>query len=42
MEENLWQRTKTKASLRPKLKMKVLWNTCAKELGGEMKSACEN
>ena len=42
MEENLWQRTKTKASLRPKLKMKVLWNTCDKELGGEMKSACEN
>ena len=22
--------------------MKVVWNTCDKELGGEMKSACEN
>ena len=42
MEENLWQSTKTKVSLRPKLKKKILWNTCDKELDGKMKSACEN
>ena len=42
MEENLWQSSKTKVSLRPKLKMKILWNTCDKELDGKMKSACEN
>ena len=33
---------KTKANLKPELKMKVAWNTCDKELGGEMKSAYEN
>ena len=31
-----------KVNLRPELKMKVVWNTCDKELGGEMKSAYEN
>ena len=28
-------RPKTKVDLKPKLKMKVVWNTCDKELGGE-------
>ena len=37
MGENLSLRAKTKANLRPELKMKVVWNTCEKELGGEMK-----
>ena len=31
-----------KANLKPELKMKVVWSTCDKELGGEMKSAYEN
>ena len=31
-----------KANLRPELKMKVVLNTCDKELGGEMKSGYEN
>ena len=35
-------RAKHKASLKPGLKMKVAWNTCDKELGGEMKSVKEN
>ena len=42
MGENLWLRAKTKANLKPELKMKVVRNTCDKELGGEMKSAYEN
>ena len=42
MEKNLWLRAKTKANLKPELKMKVVWNSCDKELGDEMKSACEN
>ena len=42
MGENLSLRAKTKANLKPKLKIKVVWNTCDKKLGGEMKSACEN
>ena len=42
MGENLWLRAKTKANLKPELKMKVIWNTWDKELGGEMKSAYEN
>ena len=37
MGGNLWLRAKTKANLKPELKMKVAWNTCDKELGGEMK-----
>ena len=40
--ENLWLRAKTEANLKPKLKMKVVRNTCDKELGGEMKSVNEN
>ena len=39
---NLWLRAKTKANLKPELKMKVVGNTCDKELGGKMKSACEH
>ena len=35
-------RAKTKANLKPELKMKVFSNTCDKELGGEMKSAHKN
>ena len=38
----MWLRAKTKASLKPKLKMKVVWNICDKELGGEMKYVNEN
>ena len=34
----MWLRAKAEANL----KMKVAWNTCDKELGGEMKSAYEN
>ena len=40
--ENLWLKAKTKANLKPELKIKVVWSTCEKELGGEMKSAYEN
>ena len=32
----LWLRAKTTASLKAGLKLKVVWNTCDKELGGEM------
>ena len=39
MGKNLWLRAKTKANLKPKLKMKVVWITCNKELGGQMTSA---
>ena len=42
MGKNLWLRAKTKANLKPELKMKVIWNTCDKDLGGEIKSAYEN
>ena len=42
MGKNLSLRAKTKANLKPKLKIKVVWNTCDKKLGCEMKSACEN
>ena len=42
MGKNLLLRAKTKANLKPELKMKVFWNTCDKELGGEMKSAYES
>ena len=42
MGGNLWLRAKAKANLKPELKMKVVLNTCDKELGGEMKSAYEN
>ena len=38
----MWLRAKTKASLKPELKMKVVWNICDKELGGEMKYINEN
>ena len=31
---HLWLRAKTKANLEPGLKMKVVWNTCDKEIGG--------
>ena len=39
---NLWLTAKTKAYLKPELKMKVVWNTFDKELGGEIKSVNEN
>ena len=35
---NLWFRAKTKAYLKPELKMKVVWNTCHKDLSSVMKS----
>ena len=38
MEKNLRLRAETKGSLKPELKMKVVRNTCDKEIGGEMKS----
>ena len=31
-------RAKTEANSNPESKMKVVWNTCEKQLGGEMKS----
>ena len=31
-----------KANLKQELKMKVVWNTCDKELGGQMKSVYKN
>ena len=34
--ENLWLTAKTKVNLKPELKMKAVWNTCDKELGGEI------
>ena len=42
MEKNLRLRTETKGSLKPELKMKVVRNTCDKEIGGEMKSFNEH
>ena len=39
---NLWFRAKTKAYLKPELKMKVVWNTFHKDLIGEMKSVSLN
>ena len=42
MGKNLWLRAKTKANLKPELKLKAARSTCDKELGGEIKSACEN
>ena len=39
---DLWLRAKTKANLKPELKIKVVWNICDKERGGEMKSHYEN
>ena len=42
MGKNLWLRAKTKANLKPELKIKFVWSTCDKELGGKMKSAYEN
>ena len=41
MGKNLWLRAKIKANLKPELKMEFIWNTCDKELGGEMKFAYE-
>ena len=41
MGKNLWLRAKTKAHLKPELKIKALWNTCDKELAGENKSGYE-
>ena len=37
-----WLTAKTKANLKPELKMKVVRNTCDKELGSEMKFVNEN
>ena len=42
MGQNLWLRAGTKENLKPELKMKVVWNTCDKKLGGKMKSSYEN
>ena len=42
MQKNLWLRAKGKANLKPELKMKVVSNTCDKELDGEMKPAYQN
>ena len=42
MEKNLRLRAETKGSLKPELKMKVVRNTCDKEIGREMKSFNEN
>ena len=42
MRKNLQLRAKTKANLKPELKMKVVWNTSNKEIGGETNSAHEN
>ena len=40
MGKNLWFRATTKANLKSELK--VVWNTCDKELGSGTKSAYEN
>ena len=40
--KNLWLKAKTKASLKIGLKMEVVWNTCDKELGNEIKSVNKN
>ena len=37
----MWLRAITKANLKSGIKMKVVRNTCDKELGGEMKSVSE-
>ena len=37
----MWLIVKTKANLRPELKMKIIWNTCERKHGG-MKSVYEN
>ena len=42
MGKNLYLRAKTNPNLKPELKMEVVWNTCDKELGGEIKSIYEN
>ena len=43
LEPTSWElRAKTKASLKPGLKMNVFRNTCDEELGGKMKSIQEN
>ena len=38
----MWLRAKTEANLKLELKMKVVSNTCDKELGGEMKFVNNN
>ena len=42
MRKNLWLGAKAKANLKLEIKMKVAWNLCEKELGGEIKSAYGN
>ena len=42
MGKNLWLRAKAKANIKPEVKVKVVRDTCDKELRGEMKSANEN
>ena len=42
MGKNLWMRAKTKANVKPELKMKVFCNTCHKDLDAEIKSAYGN
>ena len=42
MRKNLWLKAKTKANLKPELKIKVIWNTSDKKLGGEIKHAYGN
>ena len=39
--KNLWLRARTKAKLKPKLKVKVVWSNCGRELG-RTKSVNEN
>ena len=38
MMKNLWLRAKTEANLKLELKVKVIWNTYDKVLGGETKT----
>ena len=40
--KNQWLWVKTEANLISKLKIKIVWNTFDKELGGEMKSVSVN
>ena len=41
MAKNLWLRAEAKGNLKLELKVNVVWNTCDKDLGGEVKFAYE-
>ena len=41
MAKNLQLRAEAKANLKLELRINVVWNTCDKDLGDEVKSACE-